>query len=606
MINSLSQDTKRFLGFLLFVLFLFSSGFFIQYGREAALSGSWKYIMNHQEEWLYWNFAQAHAQAEKGPNPFSYEQRESSAHLLSYPTTQGVGSLARLLKVNVLFFFPFWHIGAPFLIWLALFFSAWRLWKYPLLPSAAVSLILCLSTLHLKGVYPWILTRFSRPADFLGVVIFCLSLVMTSRRPRKTAFLILNCFAAMAIWMSPFFAATGLFVIILEILWQTLIEKHKEKILWLGSALVTFFISLWIFSVHVQTMTAVSKNAWFSELTTSYPTSLSKKSFPALILFALIAAMVFGFNFYKKHFLKMAQGPSFLNPLERFTLYMFATEPLFATAFSLFPRGAFFELGIHRYMNFLIQLAVLAAWSWESVVLVKDRGVLRKAFFPLLILLSLSTAVLLFFEKTNCLLWGCKNFIFDTQNHSVLLFSLCPLLVIVMLIVGYPGIRRLVQKRAFVVLLSLALCFTGFAIGPWNMRFYNNRFPFNDAYAWLKTHASSDDVVLTPSTIYGRIQYLFFYTGLRSYSSEFEDSFSLDPQASDYRKLFVFSLLNGVLDKVPLQGLQTMDEKIRHLKMDYVLISRWSPFLQDVERQLAGFLTKVYEDNKAILWKISA
>ena len=562
--------------------------------------------MNHQEDWLYWNFAQAHAQAEKGPNPFSYEQRESSAHLLSYPTTQGVGALARLLKVNVLFFFPFWHIGAPFLVWFALFLSAWRLWKYPLMPSAAVSLILCLITLHLKGVYPWILTRFSRPADFLGIMIFCISLVMTSRGPRKAAFLILNLFTAVAIWMSPFFTATSLFVIVLQMLWQTLVEKNKKRILWLGSALVTFFISLWFFFIRIQSMTTVSKTAWFSDLTTSYPASLSKKVFPALILFTLIAAMLLGFNFYKKRFLKIPQGPAFLNPLERLTLYMFATEPLFAAAFMFFPLGAFFELGIHRYMNFLIQLAVLTAWAWESFALIKERGGMRKTFRPLLIILSLTATGLLFFEKTNLLLWGCKNFYFDTQNHFFLLFFLCPLLAVVMCIAGYPGIKRLVQRRAFVVLLSVVLCFTGFAICPWNLRHYNNYFPFNGAYAWLKKNAAPDDVVMTPSTIYSRIQYLFFYTGLRSYSSEYEDAFSLDPQASAYRKLFIFALLNGILDNGPLQGLRTMGEKIRHLKVDYVLIPRWSPFLGDVERQLAGFLTKVYEDKKAILWKISA
>ena len=129
MTNKISKDSGKRLSVLLFVLFLFTAGFFIQYGREAHASGSWKYVITHLDDYAYWSFAQASARApEKGPNPFFYEDRDSF-HLIPYPVTKVIGFLARLLNVNVLFFFPFWHIGAPFLVWLSLFYSARHFWK---------------------------------------------------------------------------------------------------------------------------------------------------------------------------------------------------------------------------------------------------------------------------------------------------------------------------------------------------------------------------------------------------------------------------------------------------------------------------------------------
>ena len=138
------------------------------------------------------------------------------------------------------------------------------------------------------------------------------------------------------------------------------------------------------------------------------------------------------------------------------------------------------------------------------------------------------------------------------------------------------------------------------------MRPNNGKFPFDRAYAWLNKNAAPDAVVLMPSTLYSQFDYLSFYTDLRSYSSHYGEWYSSDLNAAKYRRVLVLCLVNGILDKAPLQGINTMAEKIGHLRMDYVLIPRWSPFLEVVRQQLAGHLTQVYEDKKAILWRISA
>ena len=607
MLNRLPLDEKKHLVMIVFfVLFLFASGFFIQYGREARASGSWKYIITHEEEWLYWTYAQTYSQAsEKGLNPFTYEERHSFP-VLPHPTTQAIGALARLFHVSVLFFFPFWHIGIPLLVWLALFLSLWRFWKYPLMPSAAVSLILCLTTLHLKGVYPWILTRFPRPADFLGVTILCLSFIMTARKLGKISLFVLNLFAATAIWIAPFLAATGLVVFILETLWQAFVEKNKKRALWLGSSVGCFLVSAGIYFFHARNI-ALSSSLFISYyVKTPYHPSFSTKALPALILFALIAGMVLGIHFYKRRGLSKIPGPHSLSSLERLTLYMFLTEPVFTLAYMIFPNGTFYELEVHRYMNFLIQFAVLSAWAWESFRQIRDREILNRIFLPMVLLLTLITGALLSFPKTNFLLLGSRELMFGRENSRLLLSLICPILLIVLLIGKYPGLKRLVQKRICVVILSMSLCFSGFALFPSNTRLYNERFPFDGAYAWLKKNASFQDVVLSPSTIYSRVNYLLFYTGLRSYSSSYGEGLSSNREASSFRNLFIFSLINGVLDAWSLHGLKTLEEKIGHLRMDYVLIPRWSPFKEDVQRQLADHLTQVYEDGKAILWKISS
>ena len=138
------------------------------------------------------------------------------------------------------------------------------------------------------------------------------------------------------------------------------------------------------------------------------------------------------------------------------------------------------------------------------------------------------------------------------------------------------------------------------------MRLYNEKFPLGSAYAWLKKNAAPDEVVLIPSPLTSQFDYLLLYTGLRGYSSHYGEWYSSDPEAARYRRVFILSLLNGVLNQAPLQGMNTLEEKIKHLRMDYVLIPRWSPFLETVKEQLAGHLTQVYEDKKAILWKVSA
>ena len=128
-------------------LLVFSAGFLLFHGREAAHSGSWNYIVTHDDEYIYWALAQGStASPASDANPFYYEERTERNPIPSYFTVSAAGKLAAALNIQVLALLPLWKILMPFSLWLVLFGSLGRLWGYSPGVSAAVSMLILLSS----------------------------------------------------------------------------------------------------------------------------------------------------------------------------------------------------------------------------------------------------------------------------------------------------------------------------------------------------------------------------------------------------------------------------------------------------------------------------
>jgi hypothetical protein len=144
----------------------------------------------------------------------------------------------------------------------------------------------------------------------------------------------------------------------------------------------------------------------------------------------------------------------------------------------------------------------------------------------------------------------------------------------------------------------------GYAIFPSQMRGMNRKFPFEGAYDWLNRNARKNEVVLTASVLQVKLDYLLLYTDLRAYFSAYGSYFCMDQKANEFRKKFFYGLLLGFASKIKIQGIQSMPDKIKHLRLDYVLIGTQSPYLATVEDQLKPYLVEVFRNDQCKLWRV--
>lgn len=155
------------------VFLLFAMGFFVFYGKESVNSGSWRYVISHDDEYLYWAMAKAVGQTPRSDgNAFFAEERGRSNPYLTNVTAITLGLVAETLGIPAIAAFPLWKIGMPFLSWLSMWMCLAILWRKPPAESAVVSLSVLLITLFIHGSAQFPFFRFPRPDDaiWLGAV----------------------------------------------------------------------------------------------------------------------------------------------------------------------------------------------------------------------------------------------------------------------------------------------------------------------------------------------------------------------------------------------------------------------------------------------------
>ncbi len=575
--------------FLVFVMC-----FFAMYIKEAEKSGSWRYVINNQDEFFYWVTADGVTETpQSDANPFYFEEKGIQL-ALPHVTANLFGYAAKFFNLPVLFFFPLWHIGMPFLLWGSMFICFVKIWKYPVFNSAAAALFFIAITFYLKGLSPLIAVRFSHPGDGLWLLVIWLSLITHLDRCSWTRVAWLWGIAFAAFWLQPMYVIPGCLVTAAEGLWYLKkrdFSRSSKSFSVLGAvclAGVLLYIQMKIFppvsSLLLKESMRFDKTASYGEIIPS---------------FLLYGAVIFSVLFPKM------RNKESLTPLDRLTISLFTIEPLIITL------SCFLNFAIiltHRYYFLLLEMACMfglvfqnAPGFFQSIKSKYYEKFVLSLFF-LLQMLTLWRPELTPFHHG---MMTSSNFL-GMHDNILLISSIFPSsLLVAWMFFRFPVLTSALKNR--MILMCGIIVLTGFGFftfssGPDEL---SRKSLFDGAYRWLDRNTPPDSVILTASPkANGRYDYLPLYTHQKIYRGAL--SVYLDRVAQGYRDMFMAALFLGILDEITMDGITDMPGKLRRFRLDYVLIERASPFFNNIEKSLNGHIQEVYRENSCLIWKVLA
>ncbi len=599
--SSFFKNAKVFT-YILGAFLIFTAGFFIVHGREAKASGSWDFVITHDDEFYYWAVAKGASQTPMSDeNPYYYEEM---GQRMSLPWTTAIltGRLAKLLRVPVMTFFPIWHIGMPFVMWLSLFLCLWKIWKYPMPQSAAFSMIFLLSTLFFRGQTKILLFRFSRPGDGLWLLFIWVSLVMNPLKNLKWQTLILCLIAFVAFWLQPLYTLIGIVTTFFEMGRCLVREKDKTYAGFLFFTLVSIAAAAFTYFLYFRASTA--NDSWLAKSLAQSIAMQGKFNWVSLVFFAFICAFTVLPRWW-------AKKP--LTPLARLTLYAFLIDPVLVNLSFFLPWSPFcWEVLGHRYYFFVIQMACLTGIMIENVSMAFLQPWFQKVG-KFLAVGSICTLVgFLSSESTYFLLYVLPGFP-SVSPVAMSFFSTSLLLFCIFLIVfscvwmyyHFALVRRLFLSEKFVVTAIILLGLAGYSFMPSFLRWINQDYPFRGAYQWFRDHGKKNEVVLTIPVKLTKFDYLILQTDMKSYYAR-SDMIDNKKIVNQYRWAFYQDLFLGMVDGGLLGNGWTLDEKLKNVKLDYILVAQKAvAFAPVVKLQLGDRLKKVYEDKTSQIWRVS-
>lgn len=589
--NSVKQASLPI--FILSVFVFFCAGFGIFFGREAASSGSWKYIITHLDGFQYWGMADGASETPSSEaNPFYYEER-GAANSFAYPFVSLAGKAARLFGVSVLTFLPLWQIGMPFLIWLIATRAISRFFEKDFLRVGLFVLALMVLTLYLRGAASFIFFRFSRPADGLFLMIPWLAWLARRFEARDNRFSLLRWTPVLLVWFHPVYLLPGLLILVCELLF-TLRTRQR------GNGLVPqFFIilgALGLYGLYVYFRSG--ENNWLLQHISIDRNHALEHSMSGTHYSRMPDLLSLCFWTAAASWVLMRRN---LKPLGLDILFLglLAVDPVLANVQILL--GANYQAELHRYYFLFPQMLILFYWigresfslpAWVSGILgacglAAAAAMTRSASWNFLLLFPIDTPFFFSFNQTR-LLCGLTGIAFAVS--AIIRFFISK--------------RVLAAPPLFAVILIAGLA--GYALRPSEMRVSNYAYPFEGSHAWLNQNAVPGDVVLnlSPARRWNQ-DYLIFYTGLRNYYHPyFGHVHARDKEANIYRSTFYNLLLLGKLDSIPIGDSRTLKEKLTRLRLNYILTDLPSPFIMRVENELEGYLERVYEDERSLLWRV--
>lgn len=584
-----SSPRSASLPLILTVLLFFCVGFTVFFGREAASAGSWKYIITHLDGFQYWGMADGASESPSSEaNPFYYEER-GKANSFPYPLVSLTGKAARLLNVPVLAFLPFWQIGMPFLIWLISTWAVCRFFNKSFFPAALFVLALIVLTLFLRGAASFIFFRFSRPADGLFLMIPWLCW-LARRRDVKTGIPALFQWAPLAlVWFHPVYLLPGFLMIACEILFTLRTRKTGSGLLRqafiLAAACLAYGAYVYLRSGEnnwlIQHIAVDRGHALEHSMSGTHATR--RPDLLSLSCWTLWAGFVL---------LRRRLQPGRTDLL---LLALLAVDPALANV-QIFL-GANYQAELHRYYFLFPQMLILFCWIHRESTRLPA---------PLVRLFGIAGAG----AAVAMIQSPAWNFLLAFPMDTPFFFSFNQtrlLLALTALAWTLAAAARIIRVRPGLLLsVILTAGLAGFALRPSEMRLSNRAYPFEQSHSWLRQHAEPGDVVLnlSPARRWNQ-DYLIFYTPLRNYYHPyFGHVHARDKEANNYRSIFYNLLLLGKLDTVPIGEITTLKDKLQHLRLNYILTDLPSPFILRVERQLEGFIERVYEDERSLLWKV--
>lgn len=598
--KTLSVHRAEFLAFALAAFLVSAGGYFVYFGRQTALTHSWKYAIADQDEYGFWAYADGASESPSSAgNPYFYEER-GRRPVIPYPVPEAAGLLARFFRVSVLFFFPLWHIGMPALVFMSLYYCLRRVWHYPFTGSFIAALVVPLSSLFLTGRVSFTLLGFPQPGDYLWAVFFWLSYVLNFRENYNRRTAACGFLAFIGIWLNPFLFLLCMLITAGELAWQQMIGKNQGRVRRLfgilGSGAAGFLC--WAAYVHAHWQ----PSQWTERSAALRDALLLRSELPSLALFLTSAAAVVLSSWRRSK--DAAQQLPWINRLTRLDRLFLMTS---LTAMILgnlrhapgVPARIAMEMAEHIDSLYVIYVLAAAGWIFEKMKRMK-LGTPKVQIAALA-----GSAVAVFFISRSP---GSENpsAEFGVISAAVLFAALLPVTLLACALLF--RIKNVFRKRTaqFVcAVLLVAFGLSGYRYCPLPKRESPHRFPYDGAYGWLNANAKPGEVVLTPDFAAPALDYLIFYTPLKIYDSYFGQQLSIDP-AVLYRHRFTLALLNGVLLDMPLENATSLTEKLSRYRLDYILLPSESSSAEVIVRDLAGHLDEVYRDGACILWRVHA
>ncbi|MFZ5802651.1 MAG: hypothetical protein ACOY3K_06050 [Candidatus Omnitrophota bacterium] len=596
-------------------LLVFCMGYLLFFGHLASVSGSWKYVMRTADDSFYWAAAQASAQVPPSDaNPYYFEdigKRSGIPNLVSMV----LGPLSRWLGVPVLFFFPVWHIGLPLLLWGVLFLLLYRLWKYPLPTSAFFSMLALAMALNVRGLAFESLFRFSRPGSSLWMIFLVFSFIFFARTIRRKIFWTVAVAGGLGLpWMNPFLVVPLLTSAVGEFVWQGCLERDRAVRRRVGGMLFLLLVGLAIYGTGIHL--SLSEQQEGLKILKSNPAfSYRHPEWSSLVLWGFLLTFVILFH-------RRFQSP--LSVLDRAVLFLFSAQALCGNLQVFWPESIQFgyhsyhftaELAYHRYSYFLLEFLCLAGWCIEKMPywLQKTKDRVRAWGIPTVFALW-GAVVLVHPDMTPWRLAPNANWKWlDSLPHPALFLGLMPFLTLTTwAYFRWKDRLSFLKKRWVAVLILLLLLFPAYRVlaqRAYDPRIHDYRFenfPFAGAYDWLNQHAETDAVVLTIPPTRLDIDYLVHYTDCKTFIHPFGDRLAARyrDNKNDYRFEFYYHLLLDNFAGFVYKDVDTIPEKLRYVRLDYILAEIPNPYMEAVLKKLEGYVEPVYRDARSVLLRV--
>ncbi|MDA0336434.1 MAG: hypothetical protein O2782_14820 [bacterium] len=588
-------------------LLLFAAGFVLLHGREAMLSGSWRYTIAQADEYAFWVIADSFADDPiSDGNPFYYEQMGERNPPFAYPVVAFVGYLAAVMGVPAIYFLPVWKIGAPFVTWLALWWCLVRFWGVPMRAAAAASMLVLVIPQYVHGPLQFSLLRFSRPLDTVALVAVWLSVALN---PQRTGWWYLPVVGGLSIpvfFLSPFYGLFGVWVLgasgILSRLTGRSLPSLKLALMSLTGAAVGGGLLLAV-------RQAYSQSPWL-QATLQYDPELD---LPAVWSFVLVGAGLIA--------VLSLRGRAWT----RFDVALGAIlsiDPV--VAHDVILPGPDLQLAEHRYYYQIFQLMAITGWLWRALPRLDPEGGRHRWEVPAIGGVCAMAATVLLQPELNYFrhLPLANGDSYGAFDNALLLLGLVPLVVVAMWFVRRTCAGQFLRRPSVAGLLVAAFALCGFATQPSSLREYNEVVGASGPHTYLQQHASPGEVLLSVPWDYMLVDYAPLYSPVKVFHSHYGQRYAPRGFAWDYRRLLHAALLAGRLNEPSRPIERSLDWKLSRLRLDYVLASKgaigdmaWQSVPPDstlhdrstvdlARSQLGSHLTVAYEDEDFILWRV--
>lgn len=573
---------------------VFVLGFLLFHGREAQHSGSWNYILTHDDDYAYLAIAEGYTQdPPSDANPFYHEERGRTNSPLDYATVAMVGSLAVALDVPVPWTIPAWKIFMPLLLWYTLTWCLVRFWQMEGHRAAMLSMLLLVTTTLFHGSNQFTLLRFPHPGDGMWLAFIWVTLVLRVDDVGRRYPLVVTLIAIVTLIVAPFYVILGGWILLFATVWSVVVGRrgnawrHIIPLLTVGALCLGRLFQVVIAAGSSRYL----QHALNLEIAPSRVVDVSSILLLGLVLLAVGVAAEW--------------RRESMTTMDAALIGILSLEPIAANA--QFVLGNDHQISLHRYYLLVIEFACIIGWLAEKLpaALRRIRGTPGDWLLPAC--LAVAEVVVLAHPDLNWFRYLPRTdpTHFMTDNDTLILGVLPGLILLVWLPLRRPDVvgwvRGPVRGLAVVSVVALLL----YGIQPSQLREKNENIPFSGAFEWLDLNAKPGSVVLTMPVKWTIVDYSVFYAPVKSYTNVFGSHVSDQPEATKFRQSYYVLLLEGRLPTSSYRHLKGARDLTSHLRLDYFLVERNGPFYDLVIEQLGDIVRVVYSDERCLLLRVS-